>query len=47
MSSPNDSTYYGYLYEQREELYNLVKHFQNKLIEKNKLRKKGENLYII
>ena len=47
MASPNDSTYYGYLYEQREELYNLVKHFQNKLIEKNKLRKKGENLYII
>lgn len=47
MASPNDSTYYGYLYEQREELYNLVKHFQSKLIEKNKLRKKGENLYII
>lgn len=47
MASPNDSTYYGYLYEQREELYNLVKHFQNKLIEKNKLRKKGLNLYII
>ena len=47
MSSPNDLTFYGYLYEQREELYNLVKHFQNKLIEKNKLRKKGEYLYII
>ena len=47
MSSPNDLTFYGYLYEQREELYDLVKHFQNKLIEKNKLRKKGENLYII
>lgn len=47
MSSPNDLTFYGYLYEQREELYDLVKHFQNKLIDKNKLRKKGENLYII
>jgi hypothetical protein len=47
MSSPNDLTFCGYLYEQREELYDLVKHFQNKLIEKNKLRKKGENLYII
>ena len=47
MSSPNDLTFYGYLYEQREELYDLVKHFQNKLIEKNKLRKKGENIYII
>lgn len=47
MSSPNDLTYYGYLYEQREELYDLVKHFQNQLIEKLKLRKKGENLYII
>ena len=47
MASPNDSIYYGYLYEQREELYNLVKHFQNKLIVKNKLRKKGSNLYII
>lgn len=47
MSSPNDLTFYGYLYEQREELYNLVKHFQNKLIVKNKLRKKGSNLYII
>lgn len=47
MSSPNDLTFYGYLYERREELYDLVKHFQSKLIEKNKLRKKGENLYII
>ena len=47
MSSPKDLTFCGYLYEQRAELYDLVKHFQNKLIEKNKLRKKGENLYII
>jgi hypothetical protein len=47
MSSPNDLTFYGYLYEQREELYDLVKYFQNQLIEKLKLRKKGENLYII
>ena len=47
MSSPNDLTFYGYLYEQREELYDLIKHFQNKLIEKNKLRKKGLNLYIV
>lgn len=47
MSSPKDLTFCGYLYEQREELYDLVKHFQNKLIEKNKLRKKGENIYII
>lgn len=47
MASPNDLTFYGYLYEQREELYDLVKYFQNKLIEKNKLRKKGGNLYII
>ena len=47
MASPNDLTFYGYLYEQREELYDLIKHFQNKLIEKNKLRKKGLNLYII
>lgn len=47
MASPNDLTFYGYLYEQREELYDLVKLFQNKLIEKNKLRKKGANLYII
>ena len=47
MSSPRDLTFYGYLYEQREELYDLVKHFQNKLIEKNKLRKKGEHLYIL
>ena len=30
-----------------EELYDLVKHFQKKLIKKNKLRKKGENLYIV
>lgn len=47
MSSPNDLTFYGYLYEQREDLYNLVKYFQNQLIEKLKLRKKGGNLYII
>lgn len=47
MSSPNDLTFYGYLYEQREELYDLVKYFQNQLIEKLKLRKKGEKLYII
>ena len=47
MASPNDSTVSGYLYEQRKELYDLIKHFQNKLIEKNKLRKKGENLYIV
>ena len=47
MASPNDLTFYGYLYEQREELYYLLKYFQNKLIEKNKLRKKGLNLYIV
>jgi len=47
MASPNDLTFYGYLYEQREELYDLVKGFQNQLIEKLKLRKKGGNLYII
>ena len=47
MSSPNDLTFYGYLYEQRDELYDSVKYFQNKIIKKNKLRKKGENLYII
>jgi hypothetical protein len=47
MSSPKDLTFCGYLYERREDMYDLVKHFQNKLIEKNKLRKKGENLYII
>lgn len=47
MSSPDDLTFYGYLYEQCEELYDLVKYFQNQLIEKLKLRKKGGNLYII
>ena len=47
MASPNDPTYYGYLYEQREELYDTIKYFQDKIIKKNKLRKKGENLYIL
>jgi hypothetical protein len=47
MASPNDFTVCGYLYVKREELYDLVKCFQNQLIEKLKLRKKGENLYII
>ena len=44
---PDDLMYCGYSYEQRKKLCYIIKYFQDKIIKKNKLHKKGENLYIL